>query len=91
MAALDKIATGQVTITTAATQIVAARKERDGVELSKLGSQNLFLGCSTVTAATGHLFAGTCGTTKIYPTSDAIYGITASGEEVVSFLEIYPR
>lgn len=91
MAALDKVVTGQVTLGVARVKIVSARKERDGVEVTKFGSQFLFLGCSTVTAVNGHLFAGACGTSKIYPTSDELWGITAAGDETISFLEIFPR
>lgn len=87
--ALDRLATGQVTLTTAAVQIVAARRERVGVKIVKHGSQDAFVGASAVTTGTGVLLAGDCGTFYILPTTDAVYGTVAAGTLVVSYLEIY--
>ena len=90
MAAIDRISVGQKTLTSTATLIVSARKDREGVELTKLGQRDAYLGCANVTTTNGHLFAGDCGTTRIYPTTDAIYGVVASGDLVITYLEIFP-
>ena len=89
MAALDRIATGQATLSSTRIQIVARRKDRDGVMFIKHGSQDAYFGCSNVTTTNGSLFAGSCGTYLILPTTDEVYGVVASGELVVSYLEIY--
>ena len=89
--ALDRINTGQRTVTATATLIVDKRVNREGVELTKLGTQDLYVAsCGNVTTSTGHLFAGACGTSRIYPTTDQIYGVVAAGGIVVTYLEIYP-
>lgn len=88
MAAIDRISTGQVTLTSTATRIVGPSKDRDGVLVVKHGSQDAYLGCSTVTTTTGVLLAGDCGIHMIYPTTDALYGVLTTGTLVVSYLEI---
>lgn len=84
------LSTGQVTLTSTAGQIVGSRKTRDGVMFIKHGSRDTYLGCSNVSTTNGMLFAGTCSAYIILPTTDSVYGVVATGEEVVSYIEIFP-
>ena len=89
MSALDRIATGQATLSATRVQVVAKRKDREGLMLTKHGSQDAYLGCSNVTTTNGSLFAGSCGTYLILPTTDEVYGVVSTGELVISYLEIF--
>ncbi len=82
------VATGQVTVTDTATQIVAANADRGGVTIVNEGTTDIWLGEAGVTIATGILLAGFKGASVMIPTSVAIFGIADTGEsQVVSFME----
>lgn len=83
------IAYGQITVTNAATQIIAARALRRTVIITALGTVDVFLGDNAVTAATGSLLLGTKGSAIVIPTNVAVYGITAASTQAVSFMEVY--
>lgn len=83
------IATGQVTVGTAATQIVPARAARKSVIITMLGAADAFLGPLTVTTANGQLLLGTKGSSVTVASSAAVYGIVAAGTQAVSFLEVF--
>lgn len=85
----DNMATGQVTVATTATQIVAARTGRSSVTIVNDGTVDVFLGGSTVTTTTGELLAGVKGQTLTLNTSAAVYGIVATGTETVTYVENY--
>jgi hypothetical protein len=78
-------ATGQVSVTSAATQIVAGNGQREGVIITNTGTVTVYLGGQAVTASTGHaLLAGTAITLTC---ASPVYGITASTSSTVTFLE----
>lgn len=85
------LTTGQVTVATTAggTLIVPARAGRSGVIITQVGTTDVYLGNSGVTTATGQLLAGTKGTSVTLAFTGAVYGITASGTQSVTFTEIY--
>jgi hypothetical protein len=93
MAQSTRVGTGQITVTSNATQILPANQDRLDLTLTKLGAENVFLGCnSSVTTSSGFLFAGTCGSRISIGTavgaSGALFGITVGASVVVSYLEL---
>ena len=85
----DNIATNQVSITSAATAIVAARATRRSVLIINHGTTDVYIGGAAVTTSTGILLAGTEGAAIGIGTTAAVYGIVASGSQTVSYIEIY--
>jgi hypothetical protein len=86
------IATSQASISTSAATIVAARTGVTGigrvsVTLYNSGSTVVYFGASGVTTATGQVLIA--GASVTLDTTAAIYGITASGTDVVSVTETY--
>ena len=86
----NRVGSGQVSITTVAKQIVPANGARSQLTVTKVGSQDLFLGCDLSTSATsGHQFAGACGTSiTLEGFRGALWGITGAGSTTVTFLEV---
>ena len=82
-------ATNQVSVTSAATAIVAARATRRAVLIINHGTTDVYIGGATVTTATGILLAGSEGASISIPTTAAVYGIVASGTQAVSYIEVY--
>jgi len=82
-------ATGQVSITTSATQIVAARAGRRAVLVVQHGTTVVSVGASGVTTSTGVRLPGTDGAALVVATSAALFGIVASGTQTVSFIELF--
>jgi hypothetical protein len=85
----SSIATGQVTVASTATQIVAARAGRKEVTIVNNATTVVYLGGSSVTSTTGLMLAGATGEGITISGGAAIYGIVATGSESVSFLEVY--
>lgn len=85
----SSIAHGQVSVTGAATLIVAARTGRLNVELVLHGDVAVYVGAAGVTTATGQLMTGVTGVGKLIATAAAVYGITTGGTVTVSYLENY--
>lgn len=81
-------ATGQVAVTTSATQIVPARSGRLAVTIILNGAADVFLGVAGVTTATGVLLLGVKGSSITIPTQAAVFGISASTQPV-SFVETF--
>jgi hypothetical protein len=79
------IATGQVAVAEAAIVLVAANDARSAVTLTNTGAATVFIGKATVTAATGHALAA--GASITLRTSAALYGISASGTNTVTYCE----
>jgi len=82
------IATGQVAVTTSATQVVPARAGRGAVTITSTSAVVFYVGASGVTAATGSYVAGAAGASITIPTSAAVFAIGASAV-TVSYLETY--
>jgi hypothetical protein len=82
---------GQVSVATTAggTQIVAARSGRRAVVVTQHGTTAVYLGPTGVTTSTGLLLTGTAGAIQVLPGGAAVFGITASGSQTVSFAEVY--
>lgn len=85
----DTISSGQVSVATTETQIVASRSGRKGVLITNLGTTDVYVGPTGLTTATGSLILGTKGTALFIPTTAAIYGRVAAGTQSVSYLEVY--
>lgn len=78
---------GQVSITTTATLIAAANNSRMRLLVTNLGTTTLYIGGSGVTSTTGHVLQGIAGYPMALRTTAAVYGITASGSQSISYLE----
>lgn len=83
------IATGQATVASTATLVVAARLGRASVKITDLGTTDIFCGAAGVTTATGDLLAGVKGGSITIPTSAAVYCVDATGTQAVSYMEAY--
>lgn len=84
---VDSLAHGQVTIDFTGDLIVAARAGRDSVVIVNHGSVNVFLGNQNVNADNGLLLG--IGQSITVPGSAAVYGKTASGSQIVSYMEVF--
>ena len=81
--------TNQVSVGATATQIVAARAGRGGVIIVQHGTTDVFIGGAGVSATNGVLLPGNKGASITLPDTGAIFGITASGTQTVSYYEAY--
>jgi len=81
--------TGQASAGANAAVLVPARSGRNSVTIENLGTTDVFLGPSGVSATSGHLLPGVKGATITIPTSAAIYGVAATGTQAISFMETY--
>lgn len=80
-------ATNQATIGSTATLIVTQRSGRDTVVVENTGTTAVYLGNSAVTVSNGLLLPGVVGASIALETTDAVYGIVASGTQVVCAVE----
>jgi hypothetical protein len=81
-------ATGQSTLTGAASQILPANPARSGVVIENTGTNAVYIGeNSTVSTSTGYLIPGVVGASIAFATTGAIYGITAGPSETVTYLQ----
>lgn len=79
--------TGQVSVLGAATLIVTANASNSGIQITNLGTTDVWLGeNSSITTSTGHLLAGSKGSSVSFSTTGNIYGITSGASQSVSFL-----
>lgn len=86
----DNIATAQVSVGAVATLIVAARKSRDGVMITNLGTVDVYIGPdTTVAVGTGTLLTGIKGAALTIPTNAALYGISSGAPQPVSVIEVF--
>lgn len=85
------IATAQIAAPTGTSaQIVAARAGRTAVTITNItGAQQVYVGASGVTAATGQLLPATVGASVTIPTQAAIFGISLTAAQTVSILETF--
>jgi hypothetical protein len=82
-------AASQVSVSSAATSLVSARSARHAIVVTNLGTADVWLGGAGVTVSTGTLLPGVKGACKAIPATTAVYGIVASGSQVVSVEELY--
>ena len=78
---------GQQTCTAAATQIVGANAARSGIIITNTSTTAVYLGEAAVTTLTGHYLPGVVGASVSLATTSAIYGITAGGSALCTFLQ----
>lgn len=85
------IATSQVAAATgAANQLVAARAGRNAVTITNItGAQQVYVGATGVTAATGFLLPAVVGASVTIPTSAAVFGISLTAAQTVGILETF--
>lgn len=83
------LATNQVSVTNAATAIVAARAGRRAVMIINHGTTAVYIGGASVTTANGLFLTGTAGAAVSIPTTAAVYGIVSTGTQTVSYIEVY--
>lgn len=85
----SEFVTGQVTIAATSTEIVPARATRRSITITAIGTTDSYIGADGVTTATGLLLVGIKGGSFTFETTQAIYGITASGSQSISYWEEY--
>jgi hypothetical protein len=78
-----------VIATTSVAQIVATRTGRQSVTMVNHGTVDVWVGPSGVTSGTGILLPGTRGAAITIESSAAIFAVTSSGSQTISFMEIY--
>lgn len=85
------IKTNQVSVDTTAggTLIAAARPGRGSITVINEGTTVVRIGDLGLTTSTGAYLAGVAGASITLSTQAAIYGITGSGSETVSYIESY--
>lgn len=80
--------TGQTAVLGTATQIVPANAARSGIQITNLGTTDVWLIENTSgTTSTGHLLLGAKGASVSFSTTGAIYGITSGASQTVSWLQ----
>ncbi len=81
------IATGQVSVTSSASQIAPAAGRND-ITFTNNSTTPVYIGASGVTASTGDLLAGIVGASVTMDTSAPGSAITPTGTATVSWLEV---
>ena len=81
------IATGQVVVSTAATEVAPYRVSRMQLDICMMGSQAVYLGTSSVTVSTGSYLAGVVGTGIGIYSNAAIYAVCSAGTVPLSIFE----
>jgi hypothetical protein len=83
------VATAQVSVAITSTQIAAARSSRGAITITNHGTNPVYIGTGTVTAANGLLLPGVIGASVTIPTNAQIAGIATGGVQIVSYLETF--
>ena len=78
----------QVSVGSTATLLSAQGTAKVSVLIENHGTTEVFVGGLSVTSSTGFKIPGVAGATLTLDTSGAVYGITASGSQTVSVMEI---
>lgn len=81
-------ATGQVSVANTSTSIIGANAARAAVVIANPGSVAVYLGKTGVTISTGHWLGPSTAIT--IPTTDAIFGVVATGTQTVTYMELLP-
>ncbi len=87
------LATTQVTVGTAITEIIVTRNSRRGVIIQNItGTAIVYIGTeSGVSTTVGYPLPATANASIYIPTTAAIYGIVASTPQTVGVLEIFDQ
>jgi predicted S18 family serine protease len=80
-------ATSQATVGATPTLIITQRPGRDTVVIENTGTTPVYLGNAGVTVSNGLLLPGVVGASVAIETTDVVYGIVASGTQVVAVVE----
>ena len=83
------LATAQVSVTTTAATLVAARAGRRSLLIVNHGTTDVYLGPATVTTASGLLLPGVKGASVSIPTTGLIQAIVGAGTQTVSYIEVF--
>ena len=89
VASAANFAPAQVVVGNTSTLIAALRIGRASVTVENNGATAVYLGNATVSVTTGVLLPGVLGASITLPTSAAVYGVVASGNQTVSKYELY--
>lgn len=81
--------TTQVTVGTSPTLILAARSGRASATISNHGTTDVLIGKYNVSTSTGALLPGVKGAAYDVFGSGAVYGIVATGSQLVSAIEFF--
>lgn len=84
----EGFSTGQTTVLLVALQIAPASPGRDSITLVNTSAVACWIGGPGVTVGTGLLLNGVVGATLVLPTTNAIFGITASSA-TVSYMDCH--
>jgi hypothetical protein len=87
----EVVATGQVSVGTSSTAIVAARVTRRSLMIQNHGTTPAFCMTGTATTGSGFRLPGVDGASITFPTADDVACIVASGSQTVSFVEVYEQ
>ena len=87
----EVLGTGQVSVTTSSTAIVAARVTRRSLIIQNHGTTDVFCMTGTATTGAGFRLKGTDGASISLPTADDVACIVASGSQTVSYAEVYEQ
>lgn len=79
--------TGQVSIASTSTLILAANSNRKRLVLINMGTTNVFVGNIGVTIGTGQLLLGIAGYVIPLYFTGAVYGIVGTGTQTIAYLE----
>jgi hypothetical protein len=80
---------GQVSIGTTATPLVAARNGRQAVIINSTAATVFYLGGPTVTSTTGLYVAAAAGASTRIDTAGPLYAVVATGTLTLSYLEVF--
>jgi hypothetical protein len=81
--------TGQTTIGTAATLIKVRNACRRAIKITNLGATDVFISFSlSVNPISGDLLLGVKGSFIVIPTTLDVYGIVATGSQLISWMEL---
>jgi len=78
-----------VNVTTTAAEAIAARTNRVGVQLLALSSNTATIDVGDTAVASGADFPLEPGASLYLPTEDAIWADSASGTQVLAYIEYY--
>lgn len=88
-AGADTIASGEVNVTTTAAEAIAARTNRVGVQLLALASNTAIIDVGDTSVVSGSDFPLEPGASLYLPTEDAIWADSASGTQVLAYIEYF--
>ena len=86
---MNAVASGQVTVAATPTLIAPARPGRSAITIVQEGTTVVRLGGANVTTSNGVPLAGTQYSSFTIDGGGAVYGIVATGTQLVSYIECF--